>query len=162
MDPSHDRIHICNHLTYAIEFHVTYKSTSSCLKNTSKRKISQMVEHFKIHLILKDLTAMLVTSWMMMVMIVIKMMVKTIWIVIGRYAVSWGLDLWVRLELMLLNYEMESVSAAYVVPYDYYKAFTSLPLWSTQFQKLDVMQPLITGRIFPQLRNVENNVDRSP
>ncbi|KAI3738074.1 hypothetical protein L2E82_28092 [Cichorium intybus] len=43
-----------------------------------------------------------------------------------------------------------------------WKAFTALPLWSTQFQKLDVMQPLITGRIFPQLRNVENNVDRSP
>ncbi|KAL4560337.1 hypothetical protein LXL04_032487 [Taraxacum kok-saghyz] len=95
-----------------------------------------MALHFKIHLILKDLTVMFVTSWMMMVMILCKMMVETLWIVIGRYAVSWGLDLWVRLELMLLQYEMETVSDAYVVPYDYYKAFTSIPLWSNQISKV--------------------------
>ncbi|KAL7617767.1 uncharacterized protein LOC111877683 isoform X1 [Lactuca sativa] len=89
--------------------------------NTSKTKFRQMALHFKRNMIVKDLTVMLVTSWMMMVTMVFKMMVETFWIVIGKYTVSWGLDLWVRLELMLLKYEMESISDAYVVPYDYYK-----------------------------------------
>ncbi|KAJ0511783.1 hypothetical protein HanRHA438_Chr11g0528771 [Helianthus annuus] len=79
---------------------------------------------------LKKLIVMFVISSMMMIQVVWRMMVKILWSVIGRHVMSWGLDMWVRFELMLLKYEMESISANYVVPYDYYKAFTSLSIWS--------------------------------
>ncbi|KAL8214544.1 hypothetical protein R6Q57_003993 [Mikania cordata] len=76
---------------------------------------------------------------MMMIHVTWRMIVKVLWRVIGRYVFSCGLDLWARLELMILKYEMENINANYVIPYDYYKAFTSLSMWSMYSEKRDPM-----------------------
>nr|GEU85228.1 retrovirus-related Pol polyprotein from transposon TNT 1-94 [Tanacetum cinerariifolium] len=71
--------------------------------------------------ILKELIVMMVTSWMLMINMSFKTIIFVLWRAIGKYAMPWGLHLWLRLELMLLKYEMESISETYVVPYEYYK-----------------------------------------
>ncbi|KAL8232240.1 hypothetical protein R6Q57_002018 [Mikania cordata] len=93
-------------------------STGKCgeQKQAREKKMAKGV-------MVKGLNMMVMMTWMMMMPWM--MMMKMGWIMFRRSPFSWPLKLleqmWVRFVFIFLKYEMETISARYVIPFEYYK-----------------------------------------